>query len=243
MADESVPQPHAVCDGGDLDCGSGLLLIIRTALEPLPPGGVLEVKSREASVKEDLPAWCRMVGHALVATHSEDERTTRYFVRKKTADAALAADLERARTFRWRVRAASSGAMQARVFARNHTFVVGQPASFDAADAAPSAVELLLGALGGDLCAGFTWRASQRGVEVRRIEVSLEARADNPLVFLGIEERGHAGLAEVRGTLYLDAEVDDSAAAELMTEALARSPVAQSLLRRVDLAFEARRSS
>jgi hypothetical protein len=49
--------PAAVCDGGDLDCGSGLLLIIREAMAPLPQGALLEVRSRESSVAADLPAW------------------------------------------------------------------------------------------------------------------------------------------------------------------------------------------
>ena len=53
---EPEPIPDAMCDGGDLDCGSGLLLIIRHAMEPLPSSAVLEVRSREISVKEDLPA-------------------------------------------------------------------------------------------------------------------------------------------------------------------------------------------
>nr|HMQ24229.1 osmotically inducible protein OsmC [Planctomycetota bacterium] len=66
-------QPDATCDGGDLDCGSGLLLIIRSAMAPLPPSGVLLVKSREVSVKEDLPAWCRMVGHHLLAETPADQ--------------------------------------------------------------------------------------------------------------------------------------------------------------------------
>ena len=63
MSAETNLIPDAMCDGGDLDCGSGLLLIIRDAMKPLPPGGLLEVRSRESSVKEDLPAWCRLVGH------------------------------------------------------------------------------------------------------------------------------------------------------------------------------------
>ena len=78
------PLPDAVCDGGDLDCGSGLLLIIRNAMAPLPGGGVLEVKSREISVKEDLPAWCRMVGHTLLLAAGES-----YYIRKKAGDDAL----------------------------------------------------------------------------------------------------------------------------------------------------------
>src|SRR5688572_6829908 len=53
-------QPDAVCEGGNLDCGSGLLLLIRKAMNEVAPGGVLEIRSTEISVREDLPAWCRM---------------------------------------------------------------------------------------------------------------------------------------------------------------------------------------
>ena len=31
---EIMENPKAVCDGGDLDCGSGLLLIIKKAMDP-----------------------------------------------------------------------------------------------------------------------------------------------------------------------------------------------------------------
>jgi len=33
----------------------------------LPPGQLLEVRSTEISVDEDLPAWCRMTGNELVS--------------------------------------------------------------------------------------------------------------------------------------------------------------------------------
>ena len=55
--------PDHVFDGGDLDCGSGLVLLIRESMQRVPPGGVLELRSREPSVRDDLPPWCRMVGH------------------------------------------------------------------------------------------------------------------------------------------------------------------------------------
>lgn len=54
-------------DGGDLDCGNGLLLLIRKHIDPLPPGGLLEIRSTETSVDEDLPAWCRMTHNQLVS--------------------------------------------------------------------------------------------------------------------------------------------------------------------------------
>src|SRR5690606_16050070 len=50
-----------------LDCGNGLLLLIRRHIDPLPRGGLLEIRSTEISVDEDLPAWCRMTGNELVS--------------------------------------------------------------------------------------------------------------------------------------------------------------------------------
>ncbi len=54
-------------DGGDLDCGNGLLLLIRKHIDPLQRGGLLEIRSTEISVDEDLPAWCRMTKNELVS--------------------------------------------------------------------------------------------------------------------------------------------------------------------------------
>jgi hypothetical protein len=54
-----------VCEGGNLDCGSGLLLVIRKAMDKVPTGEVLEIRSTEISVCEDLPAWCRMTEEPL----------------------------------------------------------------------------------------------------------------------------------------------------------------------------------
>ncbi|MGQ0613584.1 MAG: sulfurtransferase TusA family protein [Planctomycetaceae bacterium] len=237
-----MQSADAVCDGGDLDCGSGLLLIIRKAMEPLEGGGVLEVRSRELSVREDLPAWCRMVGHTILASVPGAGGSTSYFLRKKDEDRTLRDDLEEARRFPWKARVRWTEGMQARAYVRNHTFAVGQPASFDTADPAPGGVEYLLGALGGALVVGFQWRASRRGVTVRHLEISLQARADNILVFLGLEETGHPGLAAVQGKLFLDADGDAALVDELWRETVAGCPVAQTLLRGTPLAIEARRA-
>ena len=66
MSHHSYP-PDASFDGGDLDCGSGLLLLIRRHIDPLSRGGLLEILSTETSVKEDLPSWCRLTGNELVS--------------------------------------------------------------------------------------------------------------------------------------------------------------------------------
>src|SRR5215831_12349610 len=54
-------------DGGDLDCGNGLLLLIRQQMDPMARGQLLEFRSTEISVDEDFPAWCRMTGNELVS--------------------------------------------------------------------------------------------------------------------------------------------------------------------------------
>jgi 5-methyltetrahydropteroyltriglutamate--homocysteine methyltransferase len=65
--DRHPVQPDASFDGGALDCGNGLLLLIRRHMDPLNSGQLLEIRSTEPSVDEELPAWCRMTGNALLS--------------------------------------------------------------------------------------------------------------------------------------------------------------------------------
>jgi 5-methyltetrahydropteroyltriglutamate--homocysteine methyltransferase len=67
-------QSDVSFDGGDLDCGNGLLLMIRKHIDPLPRGGLLEIRSSEISVEEDLPAWCRLTGNELISWTKQDRQ-------------------------------------------------------------------------------------------------------------------------------------------------------------------------
>ena len=74
----------AVVDGGDMDCGSGLLLLITRAMRRLEPGDLLAVSSAEASVVTDLPAWAGLVGHTVTAESAQTGSGPWWFaVRKK----------------------------------------------------------------------------------------------------------------------------------------------------------------
>jgi TusA-related sulfurtransferase/uncharacterized OsmC-like protein len=234
----ALPPPDAVCDGGDLDCGSGLLLIIRSAMAELSPGGVLEVRSREGSVREDLPAWCRMVGHALLGVQEGEGGYAHYALKKGTGDQELSADLQKARDHVFQARVRWQGGMQAKVFVRNHTFAVGQPASFDTEDAAPSAVEYLLGALGGAIATGLQWRLSQKSVLVRNLEVVAKARSNDILVFLGLSKPGSAALEGVDLTAYIDADAEPEVLEEVVQDTLRRCPVTGSLQERVPIKMQ-----
>lgn len=64
---DGITGPDVSFDGGDLDCGNGLLLLIRKHIDPMARGQLLEILSTEISVDEDLPAWCRLTSNELVS--------------------------------------------------------------------------------------------------------------------------------------------------------------------------------
>ena len=76
-------EPSVRFDGGNLDCGSGLLLQIRRRIDPLDTGQLLEIRSTEPSVAEDLPAWCRLTGNELVSTCHDREHDSWSFLISK----------------------------------------------------------------------------------------------------------------------------------------------------------------
>ncbi len=77
-------------DGGDLDCGSGLLLLIREHLDPLPRGGLLEIRSTDPGVDEDLPAWCRLTGNELVSSLKDGSQRSFLVCKGKLAERTAA---------------------------------------------------------------------------------------------------------------------------------------------------------
>ncbi|MGA9922254.1 MAG: sulfurtransferase TusA family protein [Isosphaeraceae bacterium] len=89
-------EPAVRFDGGDLDCGSGLLLQIRRRIDPLDPGQLLEIHSTEPSVAEDLPAWCRLTGNELVSTWHDREQGSWSFLISKNRFSPVVAQADAA---------------------------------------------------------------------------------------------------------------------------------------------------
>lgn len=223
-----------VCEGGNLDCGSGLLLLIRRAMNPVPQGEILEIRSSEISVKEDLPAWCRMTKNPYLGWRPASDHN-KYFVRKGGEDHTAGEDDQKARDYRWQTRVHWGGGLKAKVFCRNHSWEVGQPASFDIKDEAPSAVEYVLSALGACLAMGFQIHASRRGIQIEEIEISLSGQIENIFVFIGTETDGHSGFKQITGTIYVSADADEKDLQSIWQETLKASPVANTLLHSIHL--------
>ena len=143
--------------------------------------------------------------------------------------------------YTWTVRVERVGENEAKVYSRNHAFGIGEQASFRESDPQPSAVEYLLGALGGDLVRGFQVQAARQRVAVDALELMLSGRLNNPLAHLGVVgETGHPGLESIWGTLYVSTDADPAAVEEMWQAALDRSPLFNTLRRCVALSVELR---
>ncbi len=62
----SSPRVDAEWDAGDLACGD-LILQLRARMASMRPGQVLRLVALDFGAPEDLPAWCRLTGHTLLA--------------------------------------------------------------------------------------------------------------------------------------------------------------------------------
>jgi uncharacterized OsmC-like protein/TusA-related sulfurtransferase len=220
--------PQAVCDGGDLDCGSGLLLIIKKSMDPLLTGEILEVRSRERTVAEDLPAWCRMVNHEFLRSEPGDN-TTRYFIKKGSNQKDLEKELEAAKGYEWNVRAQGEKDLLAKVHSRNHTFLVGQPADFSTKVNAPSAIDYLLASLASCLTVGYKAQASRHNIEIDNLELSIKGGLENVLYHLELEENGSPKMNQISGTFYVSSPEPEKVLEDLWENTLVRSPIYQTL--------------
>lgn len=74
---EAEPPHDAEWDAGAMGCGD-LVMELRTRLLAMRPGQVLRLSARDPGAPEDLPAWCRLTGHGLLAA-----RHPLYWIRRK----------------------------------------------------------------------------------------------------------------------------------------------------------------
>jgi len=76
-ANDSSAMPDEEWDAGHMGCGE-LVMKLRILLKNMAPGAILKVTARDPGAPEDLPAWCRLTGHTLVAA-----RQPEYFIQRR----------------------------------------------------------------------------------------------------------------------------------------------------------------
>lgn len=234
MASSKYEVNH-VFDGGDMDCGSGLILLIRENMLRVPEGGIMELLSREPTVRTELPPWCRMVGHDhLESIEDEAGKHWRHYLRRGSDQEgeakALEDDKQKALAYEWRLRARHTGNQEATVYSRNFSWKLGQPASFEEQDALPCALEAALGALLSDTLNGFASRCLQSGYLIDELEANLRASLHNVLAHLGVES-GDPSLKKIFLSAFITSPESGTNLRKAWEETLRRSPLYQTLIK------------
>lgn len=234
--DES--RPDHIFDGGEMDCGSGLILLIRQNMLQVPAGGVLEILSTEPTVTSELPPWCRMAGHVHLQSTEVNSGQWRHRVRRGedvgSEAAELKSDEDKAKSFQWRLRARRSSRNTTTVYSRSLSWKTGASIDFDKSGENPSAVELLLGALLSDVISTFAVRCSQTSIAIDDLEATVNGTLHNSLAALGIEA-GDSSLASIALVMYVTSPAPEHDLRDAWEKSLGCAPVAQTLLKACEI--------
>ncbi len=232
MPSDAWPEASRVFEGGAMDCGSGLILLIRKNMLQVPSGGVLEIRSSEPTVESELPPWCRMVGHEHLQSIETGRGVWRHWVRRGTEDKAEQAELEadkrKAQEFKWGLRARRSTELETTVYTRNFSWHSGVAVDFDRDGQLPSSLEQLFGALLADVINCLALRCSRQTILLDELEGTLNGTLNNSLAATGIEE-GDSSVKEIKLVVYVTSPADSTEVTQAWEWALLDSPVYQTL--------------
>ena len=67
MKPEQSDQEIPLFDGGDTGCGE-LLLDLLLFMKKQPSGAIVQVRALDPGAPLEIPAWCRLTRHALLAS-------------------------------------------------------------------------------------------------------------------------------------------------------------------------------
>ncbi len=105
----------------------------------------------------------------------------------------------------------------------------------------PTAIELVVAALGACITGTYAAQATARGVTLDHLDVELETLIDLN-GFFGIDDQVPAGLQGVRATFRVAADADDATLQEIADAVAQLSPVHDTLTRPVEVAMTVRRA-
>jgi uncharacterized OsmC-like protein len=138
----------------------------------------------------------------------------------------------------WKARVVWQGGFRAKAYMRKHVVEMDEPEGLDATDAAASAHEQLLSAIGSCLTVGFVLNATKRGIKIHDLEVALEGNFDNILKWAGHSQTGNPGYPTVKAKLFVKADADEATLKELWRLAVEGSPVTQTVARPTQIITE-----
>lgn len=141
--------------------------------------------------------------------------------------------------YQWTARVKDSGGNSSLSYVRQHQFPIKDAVSFDNEDSGISALEYVIGAIGGDLIASLKRVAKKKRVNIDMIETVVMGELENPLIFLQVVgEEGTSAIKKIHLKVYISS-LDTPEEIELVwTEALRISPLINTFKTNVKFEFE-----
>ena len=138
----------------------------------------------------------------------------------------------------WKSRIVWQEGFRAKAYMRTHMVEMDEPEGLDATDAAASAHEQLLSAVGSCMTVGFILNATKKGIKVHDLEIALEGYFDNILVWAGAAPSGNPGYRGITAKVFVKADADEATLREIWKLAVDGSPVSQSVIRNTEITTE-----
>lgn len=228
--DHEIPDADHVFDGGNMDCGSGLILLIRQNMLEVTAGGILEIRSSEPTVLTELPPWCRMVGHEHILSLEYERGQWRHFVKRGTATekekSGLDADKVKVAEYKWSLRARRTNITT--IYSRNFSWTSDQSISFDRQGDLPTALEQFFGSILSDLIGCFVSQCSQRNIQLDDLEATLHGTLNDPIAAIG-GLRGDASVKEIKVTAFASSSNPENDIRDAWDSSCRISPVLQTV--------------
>ncbi|MEM7474867.1 MAG: hypothetical protein AAF483_07735 [Planctomycetota bacterium] len=232
MAIEEFPSADHVFDGGSMDCGSGLILLIRQNMLKVPEGGILEIRSSEPTVETELPPWCRMVGHVHLQSSQPEAELWRHWVQRGGDNQSeleeLESDKTKAKEFKWSLRARRANSLETTVYSRNFSWPSGNSVDFDRSSERPSSVEQFFGSVLADVINCFSIRCSRSQIVLDELEGTVNGTLNDSLAATGIEQ-GDSSVRGIKIIVYVTSTATSEAIQREWQAALSDSAVFQTI--------------
>lgn len=129
----------------------------------------------------------------------------------------------------WSVRVRTDSTPEITATARNHSWRLGEPISFSDKDPLPTSLEIAVSALAADVIGTLRRLCKLRRIEFDQAELAFNIHLENPLTYIGVVgEEGSPAIERIQGVLYVSSGDEDEVQAT-WPDALARSPLYQTL--------------
>lgn len=135
----------------------------------------------------------------------------------------------------WKTEVSWLGGFRTTATIRQHRVDFDEPSDLTGQDSSPTPHEYALSAIGACVLTGFILLATMRGIGIGSARLEVEGNFENILRWAGLSQDGSSGYQSIVIHAYISGSASVDALQDVWDEALLRSPVGNSIQKRVPI--------